>query len=171
MRFITFLCCVMVASVSFAKDYKVGTVDLKKLFNEFPGKKAGDIKMKELIQEKQADLLPLKKDLEKLQTELESSSAVLTKAEKKEKQYEFQKKMDDFTTQQKQMQSELADKDTEMTEKLLDQIKVIIGKIAKDKGVDLILDSDKTVYARDAVDLTEDVLKSYKDLPAVDTDK
>ncbi len=166
MRFITILCCFLVASVSFAKDFKVATVDLKKLFNEYPGKKSADLKMKELIQEKQKELAPLKKDLEKLQEELSSSSSVLSKSEKKEKTYVFQKKMDDFTKQQTQMQSDLADKDTEMTQKLLDRIKVIIGKVSKDKGVDLVLDSDKTVYAKDAVDLTDDILKSYKDLSA-----
>ncbi len=170
MRFIMMVCLFMAVSISHARDFKVATVDLKKVFNEYPGKKSADLKMKDLIQEKQQELAPLKKELEKLQGELSSSSSVLSKKEKKEKTYIFQKKMDDFTKQQTQMQSDLADKDTEMTQKLLDKIKVIIGKIAKDKNVDLVMDSDKTVFAKDSVDLTDDVLKSYKDLP-LDSDK
>lgn len=58
-----------------------------------------------------------------------------------------------------------------MTQALLGEIKVIVAKVAQNKGIDLVLDSDKTVYAKDSTDLTPDVLKNYKSSDSSDSDK
>jgi Skp family chaperone for outer membrane proteins len=39
---------------------------------------------------------------------------------------------------------------------------VIVAGVAKDNGVDLVLDTDKTVYVSGGTDLTDAVLKSFK---------
>jgi len=57
MRFITLLlCCLFAASMVSAKDMKVGTVDLKKIFNEYPGTKTATKKFTVMAQKKQKDL-------------------------------------------------------------------------------------------------------------------
>jgi Skp family chaperone for outer membrane proteins len=89
----------------------------------------------------------------------------------KEKQEEYATKAKAFQDQENQVQNDLAGKEQEMTQALLNEIKVIVAKVAQDKGVDLVLDSDKTVYAKDATDLTPDVLKNYKSSDSSDSDK
>jgi Skp family chaperone for outer membrane proteins len=86
----------------------------------------------------------------------------------KAKQEQYATKAKAFQDQESQIQNDLASKEQEMTQNLLGEIKALVAKIAKNDGVDLVLDGDKTVYAKDATDLTEEVLKSYKDSDSSD---
>src|SRR5579872_98813 len=160
MRFITMLCCFLVASTMSAKDMKVGTVDLQKLFKDYPGTKIATKKFGEMAQRKKRDLQDAADELKDLGSELESSNSVLSTKQKRQKQQEFETKKDAFTQQQALIQNELETKQAEMTQSILEEIKVIVAGLAKDKGVDLVLNSENTVYVNGGVDLTEDVLKS-----------
>jgi Skp family chaperone for outer membrane proteins len=53
-------------------------------------------------------------------------------------------------------------KENDLTQMVLGEIKVIIAGVAKDKGYDLVLDSEKTAYVKGGVDLTADVEKDPK---------
>lgn len=161
MRFLTLLCCFFVASVSMAKDFKVGTVDLAKLFKEYPATKSADKKLKALKEKKLQEFTDAQDELQDLQKELKNSSSVLSTKQRKQKEKEFNSKLQALQSQQNQIQMELANKEQEMTNKLLDEIKAIVATVAKNAGVDLVLDSDKAVYVKDPTDLTADVLKSF----------
>ncbi len=166
MRFITLLCCFLVASVSVAKDLKVATVDLKKLFNEYPGTDKAKSKLKALADKEEKDLYDSDQaqSLKKLEKELSNSGSVMSDTKKKLKQEEYNTKLQALQKQENEIRSELADKETEMTQSLLDQIKTIVSKVAKDNGADLVLNAENTVYVKDGVDLTDAVLKNYKSL-------
>jgi outer membrane protein len=161
----------LVASVACAKDFKVATVDLQKLFKEYPGTKAAHDKLSTLAQKKEKELLPAKKELEDLDAELKNSASVLSSKQKKEKQYLLEKKYEDFKQQQTQVENDLAAKEADMTQGILGEIKTVVAEVAKDSGVDLILDADKTVYAKDSQDLTDAVMKKFKSAAPADSDK
>jgi outer membrane protein len=149
----------------------VGTVDLQQLFKEYPGTKAAEKKFNTMADKKKQDLTDAAEDLRDLEKELKDSSSVFSKKEMKAKQQEYATKAKAFQDQESQIQNELANKNQEMTQSLLTQIKAIVAKVAKNKGIDLVLDEDKTVYAKDATDLTADVLKNYKNSDSSDSDK
>jgi Skp family chaperone for outer membrane proteins len=87
MRFFTLLCCFLISSAAFAKDFKAATVDLQKLFKEYPGYDAAQKKFKDLAQKKQADLQESAQDLQELQNELKSSSSVFSAKGKRPKRF------------------------------------------------------------------------------------
>lgn len=164
MRFIALLCCsLLVASVAAAKDFKVATVDLQKLFKEYPGTKKAQKKFNAMADKKKQELTDAADDIRDLEKQLKDSSSVLSKKEMKAKQEEYTTKLKAFNDQQQQIQNDLANKEQEMTQSLLGEIKDLVSKVAKNDGIDLVLDSEKTVYAKDATDLTEEVMKNYKD--------
>jgi outer membrane protein len=171
MRFLTLLCCFFAASTVMAREFTVGTVDLQQLFKEYPGTKTAQKKFNAMADKKKQDLTDSAEEIRDLEKELKDSSSVLSKSEMKEKQEEYATKAKAFQDQENQIQNDLAGKEQEMTQALLGEIKVIVAKVAQDKGVDLVLDSDKTVYAKDATDLTPDVLKNYKSSDSSDSDK
>jgi outer membrane protein len=171
MRFFTLLCCFLVASVAVAKDFKVGTVDLQQLFKEYPGTKKAQKKFNAMADKKKQDLTDAAEEIRDLEKELKNSGSVLSKSEMKKKQEAYTTKARAFQDQENQVQSDLAAKEQEMTQALLGEIKIIVAKVAKNDGIDLVLDADKTVYAKDATDLTSDVLKSYKDSDSSDSSK
>jgi outer membrane protein len=169
MRFITLLCCFLVASVLSAKDMKVGTVDLQKLFKEYPGTKTAQKKFTAMAQRKQKDLQDAADELKDMAADMESSKSVLSTKQKRQKQTEYETKEKDLRMQDAQIRTDLATKEAEMTQSILDEIKAIVAAAAKEKGVDLVLDSEKTVYINGGVDLTDDVLKG-KDFKSSDSD-
>ncbi len=168
MRFITLLCCFLIASLASAKDFKIATVDLQKLFKEYPGYDKAQKKFKDMAEKKQKDLQESAQDLQELQGEIKNSGSVLSAKQKKQKEAELKQKAHDLDLAESQARTYLASKESEMTQTLLDEIKVIVADVAKDKGADLVLDADKVVYINGGLDLTADILKSFKKMD-VDT--
>jgi outer membrane protein len=171
MRFVTLLCCFLVASVASARDFKLGVVDMQKLFNSYPGTQAAKNKLSDLQDSKKADLTESAKAIKRLEQELSSSGSVLSAKEKERKKKEYADKLQAFNAQQEEVQKELMDKETEMTQDIVDRLKTLVAGVAKDAGVDLVLDSDKVVYTKDAVDLTDSVMKDFKDSSKDDSSK
>ncbi|HTC19623.1 MAG TPA: OmpH family outer membrane protein [bacterium] len=169
MRFITLLCCFLIASVVSAKDFRFATVDMQKLFNSFPGTEKAKQKLSDLEEKKKEDLADSKQELIDLQKELGGDSSLFTEKQKLKKEKEYNDKLAAYNQATEEVQKELMAEESEMTQNIVDQIKAIVADVAKDKGVDLVLDSDKTVYAKDPVDLTSDVLDSYKKISDTDS--
>lgn len=168
---IALMCCFLVASVASAKDLKLAVVDMQKLFDGYPGTQKAKDKLKDIEKKKMNDLTDTAQELKDLQKELNDSSSVLSEKQKARKEREFNEKKAAFDQDQAQAQKELMGKENEMTQNIVGEIKAIVATIAKGKDFDLVLDQDKTVYARDAVDLTDDVLKSFKNMDKEDNSK
>jgi len=168
MRWLTLICFLFAATTVSAKDLKIGIVDMQKLFNSYPGTQTAKAKLKKLEQKKMDDLQDSAQELKDLQSSLGSS--LLSDKQKAKKQKEFNDKKTVFEQEQAQAQKELVDRENEMTQNIIGELKDIVAGVAKDKGIDLVLDSDKTVYAKDATDLTDTVLKSFKDSTKNDKD-
>lgn len=151
---------------------KVVTVDLALLLKEYPGTSVAEKNFKKVVDKKQKEIADLEDDLKDMQNELKSSSSVLSAKQKRAKQTEFEAKYEAYMTRKNQVSNELENQRIDTTKVILGQIKAIAAGVAKDKGVDLILDSEKTVYVNGGVDFTDDVLKSkgFKSADAGTTD-
>src|SRR5579883_1232949 len=161
MRWIALLCCFLIASIASAKDLKIGIVDMQKLFNSYPGTQKAKDKLAALEKKKNDDLSDEAQELKDLEKQLGDSS-VLSEKQKEKKTTEYKTKLATFSQDQEQAQKELMAKESDMTQTIVGEIKDIVASVAKDKDIDLVLDQDKTVYAKDAVDLTADVSKQFK---------
>ncbi|HET9869665.1 MAG TPA: OmpH family outer membrane protein, partial [bacterium] len=67
----------------------------------------------------------------------------------------------DLIQQKQQIMAELKGAEDQMTDDILSQIKAIVVKVAKAKGYDAVLDSEKTILVTDPVDLTDEVIKAF----------
>ncbi|HJT25368.1 MAG TPA: OmpH family outer membrane protein [bacterium] len=171
MRWIAMLCCFMLASVVSANDLKIGTVDMQKLFNSYPGTQKAKDKLVAWEKKKQEELAPEKQELEDLQNDLTSSSSVYSAKEKALKKKQFGDKYAAYQQEAQQFEKEEVAKEAEMTQSIVGDIKDIVGSVAKDKGIDLVLDQDKTIYAKNAVDLTAEVSQHFKSADKDDDSK
>lgn len=162
MRSIALLCCFLIASLASAKEMRIGTVDLQKLFKEYPGTKKAQKKFTAMAEKKKKDLQDSEEELQDLQKELKRSGSVLSEKLRKQKETEYQTKAQNLAQLENQYRTDLAMKENEMTQSILEELKAIVAEVAKENGVDLVLDSEKTVYLKDGEDLTSIVLKKYK---------
>lgn len=168
MRIIALLCCFLMAPLASAKDLKIATVDLARLFKDYPGTHVAQKKFSDMADKKKQDLTEQAEDLQDLKKELTTSSSVYSAKQLRQKKDDYNRKAQAFAQAENQVQQDLAAKEAEMTQEILDKIKALVAKVADDNGVDLVLDSEKTVYVKNGVDLTDPVLKAFKN---VSTDK
>ncbi len=160
MRFITLLCFLLATSTVMAKDYVMATVDLQKLFKAYPGTAKAQKKFDALAKDKKAELSSSEKILTKLQNELKNADD-LTEKQKTAKQKQFQDEAQTYQDLKTHLQNELSTKQQEMTQSVLDEIKVIVNKVAAKDGVDMVVQSSDVVYMKTDMDLTDEVLKSF----------
>jgi len=154
----------LLLAASFAHaEAKVGYVDMQKAIQSTSaGKKAkGELeaefnKKKKELEKKEADLKKMGEDLEKKKSVL--SEEALTK-----KQAEFQEEMLKYRDVVGKSQVEIQKKERELTAPILDKMKKVIAKLAKDKGYSMVIENSQMVlYATPDADLTEDVIKAFE---------
>ena len=163
MRSIVFLLSVLfLATSAFARDYKTAVVDMAKVFNEFPGTQRAKEKLAKWEKQKTEDLNDTYQELNELNKELSNAKSTLSAKMKAKKQREFDEKFADYKKKDAEVKNAIMDKESAMTQELVDEIKPIVAAVAKDKDIDLVLDSSKVVYNASATDITQDVLERFK---------
>lgn len=141
----------------------VGKVDIQKVLVTIEqGKKVRNQLKKEF--EKKQGLLKKEEDkIKKMKEDLDKQAAVLNAKAKSKKEQELQEAI--IMAQQKSMQfqQEIQAKEQELKKPLLEKIKDIVEEVSKKSGVDFTFEASTTpvVYAKDLVDLTDDVIKAY----------
>ena len=156
--------CVLVAPVSaFAQGLKIGYVDLQRALNEVDEGKKAKKRLKKDFEKKQAALNKQQEKLKEMQKELETGGMMLSEEAKRQKAMEFQKGMYELQQTYMKLQGELAQDEAKATKKIFDKMGVIIEEIAKEKGVDLVLERTESavLYAKDDMDMTGELIKRY----------
>jgi|GEM_PF-5823534 len=150
-----------VASPCLSADFKVATVNISSLLAVYPEAKAAHVSLQKDVEKKEQVLVQLSKEITVLSKELKNDD-VLTGKQKKEKAMLLKKKTEEFQTLRQNATDELGKMETEAGLVVFNKLKALIATVAKEDGFDLVLDTDQTVYAKDAVDITEKVKKRFK---------
>ncbi len=158
--FVGILCFLMFSTV-LAGDLTVATVDMQRLFKEYPGTAPAQSELEKWIAQRKQDLEADQQVSVELQKELTNPKGHLTAEARKVKEEQFQESSQDFDKERNDVQTELANRQADMTQNLVTQIKAVVAQVAQQEGVDLVLDSADTAAIRNGKDLTEEVLKKF----------
>ena len=114
-------------------------------------------KRKETLDKKKADIEKMGQDLEKKRSVL--SEEVLGK-----KQMELQEEMMKFQKQVAENQLEIQKKEEELVGPILEKMKKVIEKVAKEKNVSMVVEKkgQNVLYATAEADLTDSVVKAFE---------
>ena len=153
----------MALAASFAQaETKVGFVDMQKAIQTTAAGKKAKAELEGEFNKKKKDLEKKEADLKKMGEDLEKKKSVLSEDALGKKQAEFQEEMLKYRDIVGKSQVEIQKKERELTAPILEKMKRVIGKIAKDKGYTLVLENSQMVlYATADADLTEDVIKAF----------
>ncbi len=160
-----FLLC-LIPSLVFAAEIKVGYVDLNKVFNDSqPGIEAKKEfkekleKIRKILDEKQDKLKKLKEDLEK-------KGAMLNEKAREEKENEYKEKLKEYQKQASEFEDELRQKNIEVTNQMLSELRELISKMAKEEGYAVIIEKNEggVIYLSPSIDITDEVIKRYNDM-------
>jgi outer membrane protein len=154
---------IVAASLAHAADTKIGFVDMQKAIQATAAGKKAKTELEGEFNKKKKELEKKEADLKKMGEDLERKKAVLSEEVLGKKQAEFQEEMMKYRDVVGKSQVEIQKKERDLTAPILDKMKVTIGKVAKEKGIAIVLENSQMVlFSIPDLDLTADVIKAYE---------
>ena len=154
-------------------NFKVAVIDIQSIILQTDEGKKARVDLEKEILKKREVLTKSHEALQKLQKDYQQQQAVLTNEDKQKKQREITQKFQ--TLQQDQITSEQQAKQQEAQalQKIFTKIQSISQVIAKEQGFDFVFDRGAAVviYAKNAVDITAEVISAYNKIYKVPESK
>ena len=157
---------------------KIGTVDMKKIFESYWRTKEAETKMSETrgtlkrdLDERNDKRKELQDSIEKLNDEIKKPELSKEKAgakmkEREDKIAEWQNMMRELQQYQQEKEKQLADQTLRIRNGLVDEIKKVVDEKVKATGYDLVFDSSGNsinnvavvIYAKESYDFTKEIV-------------
>jgi len=151
---VMFVIGLVAGAAAFAKEYKIGYVDLPKIFEEYKKTKASEKALEEKAKGKTDEQKKMVDELKKLKDE----QALLSEKGKAEKQVIIDNKMKALDDFRRKTQEDLMKEKNTALEGILKDIEGVIEGYAKESGYDIVLNSRMLLYGADQYDVTNDIL-------------
>jgi outer membrane protein len=143
---------------------KIAVIDVQKLVVESAAGKEAQGRVKKVIDAKQVDSEKLQKELQGLQQRLTDQGPSMTDEKREQLNKEYQEKGISYKRFQDDAQREVQEAQQRELSELEKRVLPVINQVGKEKGYTLIFNKyapGMLVYADDAVDITDDVLRRF----------
>jgi len=137
----------------------IAVLDVEKIVKESSAMRDIQGKVTKKQDEYQKDVTKKQKDLEAEQKKLEGKKNILAKEAFEKEMKKFEEKVDDLKAFVDKKQNSLKKASMDSMSKVNDKIKDIIAEISKEKDVDLIVPTSQTLFYKDEMDISAEVLK------------
>jgi outer membrane protein len=127
------------------------TAEFKKAAGEF------DAKMKPQVEQVEK----LNKDLQGIQQQLETSGSKLTPQAAQDLQIQGQRKQRDLQRLSEDLQGERDRETGEVVGRVTQRMQEIVKKLAEEKGLDVVVDSNDTIFYKPALEITKEAIAAY----------
>jgi len=143
------------SSTCFAKDMKIGYVDIFKIFNDYEKTKEYDEKLEAKKNAAEKELEKKKEIIEKLQGKLD----LLKEGEKVKEEERLSKEIKEYRDLEREALTDIKKERDEKMKDIVEDIDKIIKDYAKKNGFDIIINSSAVLYGVKAMDVTDEILK------------
>jgi len=140
---------------AYAKEYKIGYVDLVKVFDQYKKTKDSEAALTNKGKAKEAERKVMVDEIRKLKDE----QALLSEKAKAEKQTVIDNKVKVLQDYDRKVQDELLKERNDLLGNIMKDIEGVVSAYSKEAGYDLVLNSRTLLYGADQYDITEEVLK------------
>lgn len=146
-----------------AQPGRIGFVDVQKVLARSA---AGVAAREQLEREKaamQKEVDGKRQELEKLREELEKKGPLMTAEARREKEEQLERKRRDAVRLADDFQRELARKEQQLAQRVLQELSAVIEKLGKQKGYYLIVErrGAGVLYYAPEADLTDEIIRVY----------
>jgi outer membrane protein len=162
------MACLMVLAMTavapaWAKETKLAHVNLQKALNESTAGAKAKEELKQEFERFEAELNAKQEEIKKLKEEIEKKGSVWTKEAREAKEREALSKGQELQKQYVQYSEELNKKKLQREEKILEELRDVIRRLAKEGGYTFVFESSMggILYSPDEADLTDEVIKEY----------
>jgi len=168
-RFLSVATAMSVALVSSvqAAEVKIGLVDMQQaLQNVELGKKA-KAQLEKEFNAKKKKLQDEESSIKKMGEEFKKQSLVMNDEARAKKQGELQERIMKFQELTARSQSEIQQKEQELTRPIINRLRQIISELAKDKDYTVILEKNENtvLFSKEKDDLTDEIVSRFNKKP------
>jgi outer membrane protein len=142
---------------------KVGFVDVEQVLATVEKGKAAREELERKSRDAQGRLAPLVEQLETMQKELQAKQFVMSEDAVRTKQLDLVELKNRYETKAKEEEGQFKVDQQRLISPLLEQLESVIKEVGRDNQYSVILriDAPSLVYAREALDLTDLVVKTF----------
>jgi outer membrane protein len=144
-------------------DSKLGYVDLQRALNEVEEGAAAKKALKKEFDEKQKQLDAKQNELKGIKEELDARGSMMKPEVKQEKLNDLQKRLMETQQLYFALQQELSKREQDATGEIFKKMGVLLSTMGKNDGYTLIVEKSAVLYAPDALDLTNELIRRYND--------
>ncbi|MBN1848387.1 MAG: OmpH family outer membrane protein [Deltaproteobacteria bacterium] len=146
-----------------ADSFKVGILDLQKVFSASNEGKRVYAALKEKQEALQKKLTAKEDELKEFQKELEKQSLMLSLEAKEDKQKDFERKRRELQYLFQDINEDMKKSEMTAQQQMMNDLKVVIDKIAKESGYEIIFEATRSnvVFWSGKADITEEVVSEY----------
>jgi outer membrane protein len=146
----------------FPPDAKIGFMNLQRVINDSKFGQAGQVKLKALSDKRSAEVTTLQKNIQTLQTELQTQGSVLSATVVQQKSTELDALQRRLQFEQQQASADVQNLQQQLMEEFTDKVIPIAEAMRKEKGLWIILavgNESGVIALDDALDLSVELVK------------
>lgn len=142
---------------------KYGIIDMQAVILNVAEGKAARADLEKKIKAKESELNKKRDELDKMNKDFQSQSALISEEARLNKQKEFQEKFLALRNDEMSFRESVKRDEQKATQGIAAKVEGIVQKMAKDKGLDVVFEINNAglLYLSQPVDLTKDVIDAY----------
>lgn len=144
-----------------AAETRIAVVDVQHAVMQTEDGIRAQATLKKLFDRRQQELDAKQTELQRAREDIEKQSRVLSRESLQKRMEDWQRQMVELQTVFVDYNKELQKKQGELTGPILKKMMLIVGRIAKKSGYEIIFDKQAAPYVRADLDLTEQVIQLY----------
>jgi outer membrane protein len=148
---------------------KVAVVDVQHAVMQTEDGIRAQATLKKLFDKRQQELDGKQAELQKTREDIERQSRLLSREALEKRMEDWQRRMVELQTVFVDYNKELQKKQGELTAPIIKKMMGMIARLAKKKDIDLIVDKQAAPYARQDLDLTDQIIQLYNSGEAGDS--
>jgi outer membrane protein len=151
------------SNASFAEEFRIGTVDMQKALQSVDAGKKAKAQLEKEFNVKKKELDNERSAIQKMGEEFKKQSLVMSDDARAKKQAEIQERAVKFQELQMRSQTEITQKEHDLTQPIIVKLRGIIGELAKQKKYNVVLEKNENtvLFSEEKDDLTADVVNQY----------
>jgi len=143
------------------ESYTIAVIDPNRIVEESPQYEEARRMLSTEAKDREAELLDQQGDLDRLTEQLDRDGALMSEEEIQRLQNDIRARKRKLRYAKAELQEDFALRQTELRTKLVKQVEEVVQRIAKEKGIDVIL-SEGLVYFSPRVDISGEVIDRLK---------
>jgi outer membrane protein len=107
------------------------------------------------------------KELRRMEEDLVKQAGILSPAAKREREEQFRRRVQDYQQKAAELNREVQEKQKDVLEGFRDKVEVVVSKVAKRLGLQIIVDRSKggpTIYHEESLDISGQVIEEFNRL-------